>query len=106
MTVPGTPGANAGRLVIAGGGPAAEERLVEGASGRQGLLNIIGAEGPRLDRSGNAAREVLADLALHFPDVRASFDFVDALSSSAGDKVRPSQLIFARSSQQSTPLGA
>jgi len=53
---------------------------------------------------GAAYPNMLAELALHFPDVRAVFDFVDQLALSAGETLRPSKLIFPwPANAQNTP---
>lgn len=46
---------------------------------------------------GAAYPNMLADLCLHFPEVRQVFDFVDHLAVSAGDKSVPSRTIFPSS---------
>ncbi len=45
---------------------------------------------------GAAYPNMLAELCLHFPEIRAIFDFVDYLSVSGGSKLRPSDRIFCR----------
>jgi len=57
---------------------------------------------------GAAYPNMLIDLCLHFPEIRAIFDFVDYLSVSAGNESRPSDRIFGRldpftKSSQDTP---
>ena len=46
---------------------------------------------------GAAYPNMLADLCMHFPEVRQVFDFVDHLAVSAGDKSVPSRTIFPSS---------
>lgn len=43
---------------------------------------------------GSAYNNMLADLCIHFPEVRQVFEIVDDVASRAGAKVRPSDLIF------------
>ncbi len=45
---------------------------------------------------GAAYPNMLAELCLHFPEIRAIFDYVDYLALSGGSKARPSDRIFCR----------
>jgi malonyl CoA-acyl carrier protein transacylase/phosphopantetheinyl transferase (holo-ACP synthase) len=45
---------------------------------------------------GAAYPNMLSELCLHFPEIRAIFDFVDYLSVSGGSALRPSDRIFCR----------
>ncbi len=47
---------------------------------------------------GSAYTNMLSDLCIHFPDVRRVFDIVDRVAHSAGAPVKPSDLIFPRTS--------
>lgn len=53
---------------------------------------------------GAAYPNMLAELAMHFPDVRATFDFVDALAYSSGDTVIPSKMIFSSPTAQASTV--
>ncbi len=45
---------------------------------------------------GAAYPNMLLDLCLHFPEIRAIFDFIDEIAVLAGDQIKPSDRIFAR----------
>ncbi len=45
---------------------------------------------------GAAYPNMLAELCLHFPEIRAIFDFVDYLAISGGSELRPSDRVFCR----------
>lgn len=52
---------------------------------------------------GAAYPDMLTDLCLHFPEVRAIFDFVDYLAIAAGSRSKPSEHIFPRRDQYAKP---
>jgi len=52
---------------------------------------------------GAAYPDMLTELCLHFPEVRAIFDFVDYLAVSAGSRLKPSERIFPYRDQYAKP---
>jgi acyl transferase domain-containing protein/phosphopantetheinyl transferase (holo-ACP synthase) len=58
------------------------------SNARQGKLAFV------LPGLGAAYPHMLADLSVHFPDVRAVFDFVDALAIDSGASELPSEKVF------------
>lgn len=93
--------------IVAGSVPELEQKL---DSARKGLPKLqsgekgiyIGTAGQQLGGQlafllpglGAAYPNMLADLCIHFPEVRSVFDFVDRLSVKLGDSVLPSSRVF------------